>query len=127
MQASRSSCDITVQGTTPKNSSIEVQHWTDGDGQFAATFIHSSITAPSFDIFISAASGVLLMGMYFLIAASFACTASSLSFMRPMRPEDLGEVERLDGDARALQQLLGVAHGVEGRGPRADRADAHVA
>ena len=76
---------MTVQGTMPRNSSIEVQHCT-AETVSSLAFIQWSITAPSLAIFISAASGVSPTGMYFLMAASFACAASSLSFMRPMRP-----------------------------------------
>ena len=36
--------------------------------------------------------------------------------------QHLRQVERLHADAGRLQQLLAVAHGVEGAGPRADRA-----
>src|SRR5665213_4065655 len=53
---------ITVQGTTPKYSSIEVQHCTELTVSSLA-FIHPSITAPSFDIFSSAASGTLLVAV----------------------------------------------------------------
>src|ERR1700722_3550223 len=62
---------MTVQGTTPKYSSMEVQHWTELMVSSLA-FIQVSMTAPSFDIFMSAASGVLLRGMYFLMALSLA-------------------------------------------------------
>ncbi len=37
--------------------------------------------------------------------------------------EDIGEVQRLDGDAVTLERDLVDAHGLEGGGPRADRAD----
>ena len=40
---------------------------------------------------------------------------------------DFGEVEGFDGDAGALEELLGVADGVEGGGTRADGAEANVA
>ena len=46
-----------VQGTTPKNSSIEVQHCTALMVELVC-FIHPSMTAPSLAIFISAASGM---------------------------------------------------------------------
>ena len=104
---------------------MEVQHCT-AETVSSLAFIQSSMTAPSLAIFISAASGVSPMGMYFLMAASLACAASSLSFMRVDAAHDLGEVERFDGDAGALQQLFGVADGVEGRGARADGAEADV-
>ncbi len=40
--------------------------------------------------------------------------------------QNFGEIERLDGDALRLQNLFAVTHGVEGRGTRADGADAQV-
>ena len=40
---------------------------------------------------------------------------------------DFGEVEGFDGDAGALEQLLGVADGVEGGGASADGTEANVA
>ena len=46
-----------VQGTTPKNSSIEVQHCTALMVQLVC-FIQPSMTAPSLAIFSSAASGM---------------------------------------------------------------------
>ena len=76
---------MTVHGTTPKFSSMEVQHCTALIATSVAA-IHWSITAPSFAIFIKAAAGTLLASTYFLIDASFACAVSSLSFMRSMRP-----------------------------------------
>src|SRR3569833_2438137 len=77
---------ITVQGTTPKYSSIDVQHCT-ALIVTGAVFIQFSITAPSFAIFSSASSGIPCVVTYFLIADSFACAASSLSFIRLMRPK----------------------------------------
>ena len=52
---------MTVQGTTPKNSSIDVQHCTALMVQSVCR-IHSSITAPSFAIFINAVAGTLWLG-----------------------------------------------------------------
>ena len=60
------------------------------------------------------------------MAASLACAASSVSFMLVDAAEDLGEIDGLDGDAAGLEDALGVAHGVEGRGTRADGADAQI-
>ena len=77
---------IMVHGTTPKNSSIEVQHCTALMVQLVC-FIQPSTTAPSLAIFSSAASGTPEVVMYLLIAASLACAASSESFMRLMRPK----------------------------------------
>ena len=76
---------MTVHGTTPRYSSIEVQHCTALMATSVAA-IQWSTTAPSLAIFISAAAGTPLESTYFLIAASLACAASSLSFMRSMRP-----------------------------------------
>ena len=75
-----------VHGTTPKNSSIEVQHCTALMVQ-CVCFIQPSTTAPSLAILSNAASGMPAVVTYFLIAASLACAASSLSFMRLMRPK----------------------------------------
>ena len=77
---------IIVQGTTPKNSSIEVQHCT-ALMSMCACFIQPSITAPSLAIFNRAASAMPVVLTYCLIAANFAWAASSLSFMRLMRPK----------------------------------------
>ncbi len=52
----------------------------------AEAFIHASMTAPSLAILSRASSGVSPTGMYFLMAASLSCAASSVSFMREMRP-----------------------------------------
>ena len=41
-------------------------------------------------------------------------------------PEDLGEIERLDGDAAGFKDALRVAHGIEGGGTRTDGADAQI-
>ena len=47
---------------------------------------------------------------------------------QPLDPAvDVRQVQRLDRDAAALQQLLAEAHGVEGRRPRAQEADAQAA
>ena len=47
---------ITVQGTTPKNSSSDVQHCT-ALTSTSVSFIQPSMTAPSLAIFIRAAAG----------------------------------------------------------------------
>src|ERR1035441_3765920 len=70
---------MTVHGTTPKYSSIEVQHCTALIVTWVC-FIHPSMTAPSFDILRSASSGIPAVVTYCLIDASFACAASSVSF-----------------------------------------------
>ena len=43
-----------------------------------------------------------------------------------MRPKISRQIDRLDGDAARLIEALRVAHGVEGRGTRADGADAQI-
>ena len=55
--------------------------------------------------------------------ASFALTsgASSASACDPAKR--LGQIERLDADAGLLQQLLAVAHGIEGGRTSPQRAD----
>ena len=52
---------ISVQGTTPKNSSMAVQHWTDEPAS-ALSFIQSSTTTPNFAIFTSGAAGTPCVG-----------------------------------------------------------------
>ena len=97
---------IMVQGTTPKNSSIDVQHCTALIVQWVC-FIQPSITAPSLAIFISASSGMPAVVTYSLIAASLACAASSLSFMRLMRPKISDRsIVSIDDSAR-LKNALG--------------------
>ena len=85
-----------VQGTTPKNSSIDVQHCTALTVTLVC-FIHPSITAPSLAILSSAPSGIPEVLTYFLMAASLACAASSVSFIRLMRPKisdrSIGSIE----------------------------------
>ena len=76
---------ITVHGTTPKNSSMAVQHWMALTAT-SVSAIQPSMTTPSFAIFISAARARRRSATYAVIAASFACTAASSSFSRPMRP-----------------------------------------
>ena len=67
---------ITVHGTTPRFSSIEVQHCT-ALMATSVSAIHRSTTAPSLAIFSNAASGTELVSTYFLIAASLAWAESS--------------------------------------------------
>ena len=118
---------ITVQGTTPKYSSIEVQHCT-ALMCTSVSRIQPSTTAPSFAILISASSGTPSVGTYALISSQLRrARPDRCRFMRSMRPEDLGEVDRLHRDAARFQDLLAVADGVEGGGPRADGADARLA
>src|ERR1700679_628617 len=74
-----------VQGTTPKNSSIEVQHCTALMVTWVC-FIQPSTTAPSLAILSSASSGTPEVVTYFLMAASLACAASSMSAILLMRP-----------------------------------------
>ncbi len=40
--------------------------------------------------------------------------------------EDLRQIDGLDRDAVGFKNALGVAHGIEGRGTRADGADAQI-
>jgi len=69
--------DITVQGTMPRYSSIEVQHWP-GDGELAG--FHPVVDhGAQLGHLHQRGFGVEPTGMYFLMAASLACAASSLS------------------------------------------------
>ena len=117
---------ITVQGTTPKYSSMAVQHCTALIAT-SVSFIQPSTTAPSLAIFISASSGIpprrdialdggqlLLRGIVVVLHAVDAA-------------QDLRQVDGLDRDAMLLQNFLAVAHRVERRRTRAEGADAHVA
>ena len=60
------------------------------------------------------------------MAASLPCAASSLSFMRLMRPKISDRSMGLDRDAGGLKNALGVAHRVESGGTRADGADLEI-
>ena len=61
------------------------------------------------------------------ICSSLRCDAGVVVREPVDAAEDLREVDRLDGDAARLEDLLAVAHRLERRGPRADRADARRA
>ena len=61
------------------------------------------------------------------MALSLGLHVGLLALQTADAAEDLGEVEGLDGDAVGFEQLLAVADGVEGRGTRADGADAELA
>ena len=117
---------MTVQGTMPRYSSIEVQHCT-AETVSSVAAIQPSITAPSLAIFISAASGVCADGDVLLDGGELGLDGVVVVFRFFDAAHDFGEVEGFDGDAGALQQLLRVADGVEGRGARADGAEADVA
>src|ERR1700683_1752794 len=65
-----------VQGTTPKNSCIAVQHWTEVPAS-SLFFIHSSTTTPNFAILTSDGFGVLLLFTYLWMFSSFSRTGAS--------------------------------------------------
>ncbi len=115
---------ITVQGTTPKNSSSDVQHWM-ALIETSVCSIQVSITVPSFAIFISASAGTWSVETYFLMAASFSFGFGILHAVDAA--EDLGEVDGLDRNPAGFEQFLAIAHGVEGGRARADGADAEAA
>src|SRR5579884_1949522 len=69
---------ISVHGTTPKYSSIAVQHCTDVPAN-SFTPIHSSTTTPNFAIFISDPAGIPSVLTYPRIPSSFAFTLPSPS------------------------------------------------
>ena len=118
---------ITVQGTTPKNSSSEVQHCT-------ALMSTSCLLHPAVDHgaelrhlhqrFVGDAVGRdVLRGS----RASFRLHVGIVVLHAVDAAEDFGKIERLDGDAARFEKLLAVADGVERRRPRADGADAQLA
>ena len=76
---------ISVQGTTPKNSSIAVQHWMEVPASSFAC-IQSSTTTPNLAILRSEGEGIPSVRTYPPMPASFAWTFASSSLSRPMRP-----------------------------------------
>ena len=74
-----------VQGTTPKYSSIAVQHCT-ALTLTSVDFIQSSTTKPSLAILISAASGIPLVVTYLRMSCSFPSTPLSVSLSLAIRP-----------------------------------------
>src|SRR5579884_1364162 len=76
---------ISVHGTTPKYSSIAVQHCTDVPANSFAP-IHSSTTTPNFAIFISAPAGIPSVLTYPRIPSSFAFPLPSPSPSRSAFP-----------------------------------------
>ena len=114
-----------VQGTTPKNSSIEVQHCTALMVTWAC-FIQPSMTAPSLAILRSACFGDAGGGDVVLDGGELGLRRVVGVFHVVDAAEDFREVDGLDGDAAGFEDALGVADGVEGRGTRADGADAEI-
>ena len=114
-----------MQGTTPKYSSIEVQHCT-ALIMTSVCFIQSSITSPSLAIFTSAGSGTPLVATYFLISASLLARRNRRpSFRDPA--EDFRKVHVSVEMPVASSNLLAVAHRVKSGRARADAADAQIA
>ena len=89
---------ITVHGTTPKNSSIDVQHWTALMSR-SLSAIHRSITTPSMAIFMIASSGMPSVETYCADRASFRLHVGILAFQAVDAAEDFRQVEGLDRDA----------------------------
>ena len=116
---------IIVQGTTPKYSSIEVQHCT-ALMVTSAAFIHCSITAPSFAILISAGfrNAARSKRIFDLMRASLARRVVVLQLRDA--PENFGKSSVSTEMPLDSEQLLAVADGVECRRPRADAANAQV-
>ena len=118
---------ITVQGTTPKYSSIEVQHCT----ALMSTFV---VLHPAVDhdaelrhLHERVVGNAVAWRRTGWMASSFRLHVGVVVLQPADAAEDLGEVERLDGDAVGFEQFLAVADGVERRRPRADGADAQLA
>ena len=117
---------MTVQGTTPRFSSSEVQHCT-------ALMATSVSRHPVIDhgaelghfqqrrlrerLRWKRTSGWTAAWLRRRSSFFHACDAT----------KNFREIEGLDGDAAGFENLFAVAHGVERRGPRADSADAQVA
>ena len=74
-----------------------------------------------------AASGMPSVDTYSPDGAGFGLHVRIVAGQLVDAAEDLRQVDRLDRDAVRFEQFLAVADGVEGRGPRADGADAQVA
>ena len=116
---------ITVQGTTPKYSSIEVQHCTALMASSFA-FIQLSITAPSLAIFIKRGCGNAVGGDVALDRVELRLRGVVAVLHALDAAEDFGEIDGLDGDAVGFENFFAVANGVERRGARADGADAQT-
>ena len=116
---------ITVQGTTPKYSSSDVQHWT----ALMATsvcFIHRSITAPSLAIFSSAAAGTRSVDTYLLDGLELRLRGGIVILHALDAAQDFREVDASRPKCLGLQDLFAVADGVERGRTRADGADAQI-
>ena len=117
---------ITVQGTTPKYSSMRGPALDGGDG--AVGLLH-----PAFD------HGAELChlqerGFGDVVGGDVLLDGGELRLHRVVRvlqpidaAEDFGEIDGFDRDAGALQKFFAIADGVESRGARADGADAQIA
>ena len=117
---------MTVHGTTPKNSSIEVQHWTALMSR-SVCFIQRSITTPSIDIFMIASSGMPSVRNILRGSRGLRLHVGIFVFQPADPAKDLGKIERLDGDAVRFEDLLAITDRVERGRPRADGADRAVA
>jgi len=100
-----------VHGTTPRFSSMEVQHCTALIATSVAA-IHWSTTAPSLAIFIRATSGTLLASTYFLIEASFDGQGPSLVFHTLDTPNTSERSKVSMEIPLSFQNLLAYANGV---------------
>ena len=121
-----SSCSSPCRAPRRRFSSSDVQHCTALISTSAAR-IHCSTTAPSFAILISASVGTPAVETYLLDRLQFLPTASSESFIRPMRPITSERSNVSTEMPLRFEKFLAVAHGIERRRPRADRADAQTA
>ena len=106
---SESGCSLimlmTVQGTTPKNSSIDVQHCT-ALIVTCVCFIQPSMTAPSFAIFISASSGTPDGGDILLDGGQLGLRRIVVVLHAIDAAEDLGEIERSRPRCRSTSRML---------------------
>ncbi len=116
---------ITVQGTMPRNSSIDVQHCTALTVSSLA-FIQWSITAPSFCHLQQRRVGRIAHRDIFLDRRKRRLRSVVVVLHSRDASHHFAQVQCLDSNARPLQQLLRVSNRVERRRPRANRPEADV-
>ncbi len=116
---------ITVQGTTPRFSSIEVQHW-------IALMRDSRLFHPAVDHGAELGHldqrglGHIVCGDVLLDGLQFCLRGIVRVFHAFDAANHLGKVQRLDGNALRFKDAFAVAYRVECRGARADSADAQI-
>ena len=116
---------MAVHGTTPKFSSMDVQHWMAVPEQLALRHVlvedhgelrHAREGFPGDPGRADVAPDLV----------ELRDDRRVLVLQAPGPPEHLGEVDALDADPRPLEQLLAVPHGYECGGPGPDLAEARL-